>query len=1079
MANRDTTVTLLIRANAADLNRALNQAGQRTRTFATEARAAGEQATRGFNQTRGSVEAIGKQLSGVRSQLLTFIGLQSAGSAIAGLAGTTDAYANLTAKIRLATDGHQGFVQAEQAVFDLSQRTSTALDATATLFGRLNSSLREQGAGQQEVLGLTETINQALAVSGATGAEAASAILQLSQAFGAGALRGEEFNAVNEASPRLMQALARNLGVPRGALKELASEGKLTTEVLRAAFSGEEARKIAAEFAQLPLTIERSMTQLGNAFTRFIGQRDQMSGASSAIALAIQALAQNLDTLTNVLGVVAVAALARLVSGLVMAGMAKVQAARQARQLALQELAEARAAETAARAQHTHAQAMASAGLMMGRLSAAEATLAAAQQRTVAATRAASAAISAKTITVRGLSAALGLMGGPLGVAITGITLLAMSFESASKHARQAKEDFEDVIKAARDFQQQQDLDSGVRAGKALIAKRQQLREELENLEREHAQGGAFYGGVGESKGKLLFGAEAEAEIQRVRTQLAMANKEFETTRDAVVQLRAAAHSGARTTHQVSKEAADFNKTLGEQNERLKVERIEREKGLRTALEYQAMKAAGVKEVGELSAATRELIEVQLQERLAAEAASKADKERSKAAKEAASEAKSAAKEQERERKRQEKEALDRRTELEKAVQDAQIGLLRHSGQEAEARRIELVRQYGQVIVELEHLGEQSGPDIIRRLIDVEVAKAQLDELQAQIERVFGEQSRQELSIQTRQQAGLLNELDARRELLDLHARTAAEIEQLLPILEEAARLTGDPAAIERVKDLTLQVAALKVQTNELVRALSEGFERGLSTALEGLATGTMTVREALVGLVQDITRALAQMVAQQMAAAATAKLISTFGGKNTPNLAQPDPAQAAAAGMAYATPISGAAVALGTAGTLVMSAAQAMQAAATTMIVANSMQVSGGGFSGGGFTGMGPKFAPAGVVHRGEFVHRREVVRQPGARVFLERFNRIGMTALENLRGYASGGFVSAAPALSPSPRSPMVERPTSKADSTASSGQITNVLYLDPREVVNVMGTQAGRQIILSTIRANAPTVRQDLST
>ena len=64
-------------------------------------------------------------------------------------------------------------------------------------------------------------------------------------------------------------------------------------------------------------------------------------------------------------------------------------------------------------------------------------------------------------------------------------------------------------------------------------------------------------------------------------------------------------------------------------------------------------------------------------------------------------------------------------------------------------------------------------------------------------------------------------------------------------------------------------------------------------------------------------------------------------------------------------------------------------------------------GYDAGGFTGAGGKFEPAGVVHRGEFVARSEVVREPGARTFLETFNRIGMDALASLPGFAAGGFV------------------------------------------------------------------------
>src|SRR5690606_26138105 len=98
---------------------------------------------------------------------------------------------------------------------------------------------------------------------------------------------------------------------------------------------------------------------------------------------------------------------------------------------------------------------------------------------------------------------------------------------------------------------------------------------------------------------------------------------------------------------------------------------------------------------------------------------------------------------------------------------------------------------------------------------------------------------------------------------------------------------------------------------------------------------------------------------------------------------------------------VGGAAVAIGA--QQMREAARELQTAAIAMAVAGSAS-GGAGFAEGGYTGPGGKYDPAGIVHAGEFVHRREVVRQPGARRFLERFNRVGMAAL---RGYADGGFV------------------------------------------------------------------------
>jgi len=78
-------------------------------------------------------------------------------------------------------------------------------------------------------------------------------------------------------------------------------------------------------------------------------------------------------------------------------------------------------------------------------------------------------------------------------------------------------------------------------------------------------------------------------------------------------------------------------------------------------------------------------------------------------------------------------------------------------------------------------------------------------------------------------------------------------------------------------------------------------------------------------------------------------------------------------------------------------------------------------GYARGGYTGPGGKWQPAGIVHAGEFVHRQEVVRQPGALAFLARFNREGMAALRR-NGYAAGGLVSnlAMPSLSRSASQP-----------------------------------------------------------
>ena len=102
----------------------------------------------------------------------------------------------------------QNLVDVQNAIFKVAQDSSTPLQAVATLYGRLEPATKGLINSGDELIKITETINKAFVVSGATSEEASNAIVQLSQALGAGALRSEEFNSVNEQGPRIMQGIA-------------------------------------------------------------------------------------------------------------------------------------------------------------------------------------------------------------------------------------------------------------------------------------------------------------------------------------------------------------------------------------------------------------------------------------------------------------------------------------------------------------------------------------------------------------------------------------------------------------------------------------------------------------------------------------------------------------------------------------------------------------------------------------------------------------------------------------------------------------------------------------------------------
>lgn len=273
-------------------------------------------------ELRGQMNGLGRNLQAAAAPLKQF----ARGLAVtAGLLGgfsviqQADAYSNLSARLNLASDSQAEFNTSQQEVFRIAQQTRQQLDAVGSLYARLSPALKEVGGTQRDVTQFTETFSKSLVVSGASAAESASATLQLSQALGAGALRGEEYNAVIEAAPRFIKALADSLGVPRGALKKLAEDGELTSDKLVKAVrfaSGQ----IDREFAQLPQTVDGSLTQLRNALERALGERNNATGATQQIAAAIKLLADNIEPVLD--AVIRLGYIAGVVFGVQLVGAA-------------------------------------------------------------------------------------------------------------------------------------------------------------------------------------------------------------------------------------------------------------------------------------------------------------------------------------------------------------------------------------------------------------------------------------------------------------------------------------------------------------------------------------------------------------------------------------------------------------------------------------------------------------------------------------------------------------------------------------------------------------------------------------
>ena len=248
------------------------------------------------DQARGGVEGLKTGYNALASAL-TALGI---GASAKEIAATADEYKNLSGRLTVAIGDHGNLQKAMDDVKNVAIATSSNLIATGDLYARLTKIGQEMKWPQEQALALTKTINEAISVGGGSAASNGAAITQLNQALGSGVLRGDEFNSMMEQSPRLAQALADGLDVTTGKLREMAGEGKLTTEVVTKALLSQ-SKQITEEFNKFPATIGASIENLKTSWTIYIGEADAATGASNKVAGALKYVAENLDAIVSTL----------------------------------------------------------------------------------------------------------------------------------------------------------------------------------------------------------------------------------------------------------------------------------------------------------------------------------------------------------------------------------------------------------------------------------------------------------------------------------------------------------------------------------------------------------------------------------------------------------------------------------------------------------------------------------------------------------------------------------------------------------------------------------------------------------
>ncbi|MDH1406212.1 tape measure protein [Acinetobacter johnsonii] len=413
------------------------------------------------SRSMDSMSVATRQLAGY------MVGVVTVGAAI----GKMDTYTGIQNQLKLVTTQQTELNSAMKETFAIAQRSRSSWESVTTVYQKLAMNAKEIGLAQSDISKLTETVSKGIALSGSSAEGAASAITQLGQALGNGQLRGDEFNAVMENGYGLMRLLAEGMGVPIGQLKAMAEAGELTSEkVTKALLSMSSTAD--AEFAKTDATIKQSISQLGNAITKFTGESGQASGAAQILTSSISMLGQNLEAVANIAVIGGVALLTKTIATQTVAihgSITAVVARRAADTAALQSQVQLAVVEvqrtrqvTALAAQEIHLarQELNSATTRQARAAATMRLTQAEIAHSIALKQSASAVVAQTTVenalnASRSRSAMLlGLVGGPIGALTIGVAALTagyMYLKSRTAEANAKLEEQAAVAKKAKD----------------------------------------------------------------------------------------------------------------------------------------------------------------------------------------------------------------------------------------------------------------------------------------------------------------------------------------------------------------------------------------------------------------------------------------------------------------------------------------------------------------------------------------------------------------------------------------------------------------------------------------------------
>ena len=203
--------------------------------------------------------AAGGLLGKIKSIASAYLGMK----AVKGLVGLSDTITQTDARLSMMNDGLQTTAELNDMIYASAQRSRGSYLATADAVAKLGLMAGDAFSSNKETIAFMEQVNKQFKIAGTSAQGIDAAMLQLTQAMGSGVLRGEEYNSILEQAPNIIQAIAKYMDVPKGKLKDMAADGQITADIVKAAMFAC-ADETNAKFESMPKTWSDIWTSMKN-----------------------------------------------------------------------------------------------------------------------------------------------------------------------------------------------------------------------------------------------------------------------------------------------------------------------------------------------------------------------------------------------------------------------------------------------------------------------------------------------------------------------------------------------------------------------------------------------------------------------------------------------------------------------------------------------------------------------------------------------------------------------------------------------------------------------------------------------